>query len=193
MSYGEFLERAVKNIQDSKSPVEIYVAGYQMGNLCGALGSLDVQGVDSETIKKDLEARLSKIILEKDPVNNSDVRRIMEDYGESLTDLEADYSDEFMEWMQSNHSEIYDSWHEDYKKEQDEFIERFRERLRFPDKELNESELELSETFLFEYSNSSLRGNLSSEEHDKYLAEFANQNLKANKHLRGLLSELEKD
>ena len=189
MGYNEFLEAGAKIIQNSKSPVEIYVAGYQMGCLSGVLDSLDVQGVDSETIKKDLEVILNEKIIGRTPVYISDVRRIMEDWGESLTDLGADYSGEFMEWMQSNHSDEYRAWYEGYRKERDEFNKKFG----ISDEELKEFELELSKTFLFEYSNSSLRGNLSSEEHDKYLAEFANQNLKANKHLRGLLSELEKD
>lgn len=109
-------------------------------------------------------------------IRPEDIRKVMERYGESLTDLGADYCREFEDWFKGCEPRIYQDWLESIS----EYVQKDS-----PDWPAYRAEL-----LLFQFSNNSLGGRVY-EQHDDYLAEFFNQSGAGNRHIIELLQGLE--
>jgi hypothetical protein len=195
MSYEKFLEEVVEKLFENRSAefptvfskdlARAYVMGYTRGRENFLDDPLNPDGALVEEIKGELEKRANEGQIEGlETIEPRDVRAIMEYHGESLSDLGAGYGEEFALWMKDNHGDIYDKWEAGCSREgSDEGTKTL----------LDEAIDELFDgmDFIFEYSNSSLNGILSLEEHDEYLANFANESVNARKHLLSLLEQVE--
>ena len=114
------------------------------------------------------------------PVTPQDIRNVMESYGESLTDLGGqNYSVAFLRWFKEKEPEKFESWVSEAKK----YLSVGRSKV---------TDRVIGEELLFVFSNSSLEGRLSRDEHDAFLSEFCSMNPKANKHLQSLLKDLQR-
>jgi hypothetical protein len=104
-------------------------------------------------------------------VTEKHIREVMEHYGESLTDMGADYGEDFLKWFMANYRETYRQW-------------------------INQIEdtpiLVTGKNLLFYFSNESL-GGLVSDTHDEILTDFCNQNYHARKHILQLFNDREED
>ena len=107
-------------------------------------------------------------------IETSDIRKVMEGYGESLPDLGAKYGYDFVKWFRQREPTIYKDWMARMKQEGNKgmFCRGY-----------------TGKDFLFDFSNNTLDG-LVHDKHDHYLAEFYNQNAEANKHIEHLLENL---
>ena len=100
-------------------------------------------------------------------ISEKDIRMVMEEYGESLSDLGANYSKEFAEWFGEKEPEKLRTW-------------------------VGSTGDYCPEDFLYYFSNNSLEG-LVYQDHDKHLSNFINQNPEAKRHVLSLLERLDDD
>jgi len=113
------------------------------------------------------------------PVTPQDIRNVIESYGESLTDLGGqNYSVAFLRWFKEKEPEKFEGWVSEARQYLSEGRSKLTDRV-------------IGEELLFVFSNSSLDGRISLEQHDAYLSEFCSANPRANKHLQGLLKGLQ--
>ncbi len=175
-------------------------AGKASTKLEGVIEGLRLtQGADGicgrriEQVSADIHA----LIMEKlPPITAEDIRTIMEGYGESLGDRGADYEEEFLVWFQEREPKIYQAWRQkedkwaaQRKKQFPPPVTESAEDRKFFDKMKDSPAQEL----LFAYSNNSLGDRLTEEQHDRLLAEFAQVNLRARRHLLRLKEDLKRD
>ena len=110
-------------------------------------------------------------------ITPQDIRQVMENLGESLTDLGATYAKDFAVWLRGKRPTIFSGWVADQVKSG------------HYDPQGKDHTITLdSEELLFDFSNNSLGGLIPDmDAHDGLLAEFCNQCPAAHDHIMDLL------